>query len=121
MIELEDKFPICGYKYCFPSEDYENCDRYQGKSKEMFFNMVTDFEAFNNAETIEEKMKYCEPQTRIVKCMKPDGSSGGFECLDEEFGKYYEVIQLLMKKRSKELANQEKTRLIDLLTIFLSE
>ncbi len=46
MRELEDKCPICGYKYCYDKE-YENCDRYQGNGKEMFFNMVTNFEVFN--------------------------------------------------------------------------
>lgn len=67
MAEFEEKCPICGYEYCF-GKDFENCERYQGDGKEMFFNMVTDFEAFNKAEIIEEKMKFCELQTQIVKC-----------------------------------------------------
>jgi hypothetical protein len=120
MAEFEETCPICGYEYCY-GKDFENCEQYQGDGKEMFFNMVTDFKALNKAETIEEKMKFCEPQKQIVKCMKHDGSSGGFECLDEEHHKYNTVIELLMKKRTDGLTSQEKTELIDLLTIVLSE
>ena len=119
MAELKDKCHICGYEYCH-GKDFEDCDRYQGDGREMFFNMVTDFEAFNKAETIEEKMNYCVPQKKIVKCMKRDGSSGGFECLDEEHYKYSTVIELLMKKRTEKLMSQEKRLLMDYLTIILS-